>query len=219
MMVALSWLMVGPSSTISFLTLLTVTALSVRATRLLAAVTRREMEMETILRLGLDSVWCWCCVVIIPQLSPLPTPQLPPAFHTAFPSSASVRIISCYTYYSLPYKYFSNFLLPLHVDMYSCYNKYNIINMISKSKHLNNTAPRGACCRGVSTSGRATGPTCWLSTCSPPPPGSLDIGHTFSISVCSRYYAFGQCKVTLLYASEFQQLWPCQKLFGLVKIT
>ena len=52
--------MVGPSSTISFLTLLTVTALSVVARRLVAAVTRTEMEMETILCLGLDCVWCWC---------------------------------------------------------------------------------------------------------------------------------------------------------------
>ena len=62
MMVALSWLMVGPSSTISFLTLLTVTALWVVARRLVAAVTRRgmELEMETILWLGLDCVWCWC---------------------------------------------------------------------------------------------------------------------------------------------------------------
>ena len=56
MMVALSWLMVGPSSTISFLTLLTVTALSVVARRLVAAMTRRGMEMETILCLGLDCV-------------------------------------------------------------------------------------------------------------------------------------------------------------------
>ena len=50
--------MVGPSSTISFLTLLTVTALSVRARRLVAAVTRMGMELETIL--CLDCVWCWC---------------------------------------------------------------------------------------------------------------------------------------------------------------
>ena len=141
------------------------------------------------------------------------TPAFPAPHTTAATSFPHCFPILCFcSYYSLLYKYFSNFLLPLHVDMYSCY-------MISKSKHLNNTAPLAACCRGVSTSGRATGPTCWLSTCSPPPPGSLDIGHTFSISVCSRYYAFGQCKVTLLYASEFQQLWPCQKLFGLVKIT
>ena len=58
MMVALSWLMVGPSSTISFLTLLTVTALSVVARRLVAAVTRRGTELETILWLCLDWVWC-----------------------------------------------------------------------------------------------------------------------------------------------------------------
>ena len=59
MMVALSWLMVGPSSTISFLTLLTVTALSVVARRLVAAVTRMGMEME------METILCLCLVLVL----------------------------------------------------------------------------------------------------------------------------------------------------------